>query len=83
MYYVLVATAVALGMLRIFGNVSASYQAAAHCFVGGMFAAFLVLWVHVSFRAGVRYGILALLLTALEVYCFLVSKKVINALITV
>lgn len=67
MEMLLVAIAVALGGIRIFGIKSALFQAVAHLYVGGLFAVYFKTWERF-------YLYLALGLTLLEVVCFLLLK---------
>jgi len=73
-WFVYVAAIVIAGV-RIAGHTSQTYQAAAHLFVGGLFAAAFVQW-----RMGTKLGsrvdayrnlAIAVVLTIVEVGCFL------------
>lgn len=77
MFYVLCIIAGVLGTMRYLGIVHPSYQAAAHFYVGSMFAAAFIHWRLLGFKSSLKYGLLALALSALEVYCALASRKLI------
>jgi hypothetical protein len=72
--YLLLTIAIVLSMLRIGGHTSETYQAAAHLFVGGLFAAgymqYRYTWTEGG-RDAMRKILLAIGLTAVEVACFL------------
>lgn len=64
-----VAVAVVLAVLRMAGFASAFFQAIAHVFVGGLFAA----WI--ADRQNRKYLALGIALTVVEVGCFLILGR--------
>lgn len=66
-FAVLLGTSFAIGLLRVFGFKSESYQAIAHIFVGGLFGAALA--------TGYRdYWVMAVSLTVVEIIVFLAGE---------